>query len=55
MHLFKMKQYSNRKVNYTVDFNTIYLKFVWPDYNVLQDKYEFTKLEQSSSLFMVLT
>lgn len=30
---------------YSGFFNTAYLKFVWPDCNMLQDKYEFTKLK----------
>jgi len=50
-----VKWYSNRKANYTVGFNTIYLKFAWSNYNVLQDPFEFAKLKQSSSLFMTLT
>lgn len=55
MQLFMVKRYSNGKVNYTVGFNTVYLKFVWTNYKMLQDKYEFIKLKQSSSLFMTLT
>lgn len=43
--MYALNYSSNRKVNYTLDFNTFYIKFVQPYGSVLQDKYEFAKLK----------
>lgn len=43
--MYALNYSSNKKVNYTVDFNNFYIKFVQPSCNVSQYKCEFTKLK----------